>query len=246
MRFGRDGFTLIELLVVIAIIAILAAILFPVLTAARHRARIGVCQSHQKQLVAALMAYTDDYGGRLPRLQFLSTGGGGGLLCMPYVKNVQILVCPATFVDPDDMPAGYPKVRNMGFAYNQQSLCDSVLSKSNVRGTDVYETRRPLDQWSGRLLSTIVRTSRTPAFFCAESVHSFVYGNRIVYVGFGWEAEDSRNPGRMVNGHNGGSNYSFLDGHVLYLRPAGGGFYVATNGLDYDGNGTIGDSTTLR
>lgn len=245
-RKQLSGFTLIELLVVIAIIAILAAILFPVFASAKRRANTGVCQSHQKQLVASLMAYTDDYAGRLPRFQFLSTGGGGGLLCMPYVRNVQILLCPAMFTDPDNFPSGFPKVRNMGFSYNQQSLCDTQLTRAAVASTDVYETKRTFDQWTGRPLGSIVRTSRTPAFFCAESVHSFQFGNRIVYVGFGWEAVDSRNPGRMVNAHAGGSNYSFLDGHARYLRPAGNGFYVATDGLDYDGNGTFGDRNILR
>lgn len=242
----RSGFTLIELLVVIAIIAILAAILFPVFISARHRARIGACQSHQKQMVGSLMMYVDDYEGRLPRIQFLSTGGGGQLLCYPYLKNINILLCPGTFVDPDGMPPGFPKVRNMGFAYNESCLCDSQLTKSSVRNTDLYETDRIRTLWTGRPLGGIVKVSRTPAFFCSESVHSFYYDNRIVYVGFGWQSEDARNPARMVNGHEGGTNYAFLDGHVKWSLPAGNGFYQAIDGIDYDGNGTAGDSQILR
>jgi prepilin-type N-terminal cleavage/methylation domain-containing protein/prepilin-type processing-associated H-X9-DG protein len=57
----RAGFTLIELLVVIAIIAILAAILFPVLARAREMARKVVCISNMRQLGTAARMYTQDY-----------------------------------------------------------------------------------------------------------------------------------------------------------------------------------------
>jgi prepilin-type N-terminal cleavage/methylation domain-containing protein len=56
----RVGFTLIELLVVIAIIAILAAILFPVFSQAREKARQAVCTSNLRNIGMAAVQYTQD------------------------------------------------------------------------------------------------------------------------------------------------------------------------------------------
>src|SRR3989442_14757622 len=60
------GFTLIELLVVIAIIAILAALLLPVLAKARIRAGAIGCINNTKQLTYAWTLYADDHRGLYP------------------------------------------------------------------------------------------------------------------------------------------------------------------------------------
>ena len=59
------GFTLIELLVVIAIIAILAAIIMPVLNKAEQRAQGIQCMNNQRQVTLAWITYTGDNQGRL-------------------------------------------------------------------------------------------------------------------------------------------------------------------------------------
>src|SRR5580698_9442110 len=62
----RAGFTLIELLVVIAVIAILAAILLPVLGKAKLKAQGIYCLNNLKQLQLAIIMYTSDNQEKFP------------------------------------------------------------------------------------------------------------------------------------------------------------------------------------
>lgn len=106
----KKGFTLIELLVVIAIIAILAAILFPVFARAREKARQASCQSNLKQLALGQLMYAQDYDERFTQWAWSLRRCGGsdyaGLIrsdgmvgwdaaIFPYVKNVQLYMCPS-------------------------------------------------------------------------------------------------------------------------------------------------------
>ncbi|HEY3266813.1 MAG TPA: DUF1559 domain-containing protein [Armatimonadota bacterium] len=96
----RKAFTLIELLVVIAIIAVLAALLFPVFTRARERAKRGQCISNLKQIGAAVSQYLSDYDERYPNAycdDYVVRGLHPALpeTMVAYVTDIRIWQCPS-------------------------------------------------------------------------------------------------------------------------------------------------------
>lgn len=110
----RGGFTLIELLIVITILAIIAALLFPVFSRTREKARQVRCLSNLRQLGQAFVMYASDnddlfpyavdfadkavpwiwngfpeFQAQIPFMPTILNALG------PYVKNDEIWHCPS-------------------------------------------------------------------------------------------------------------------------------------------------------
>ncbi|HET6384463.1 MAG TPA: DUF1559 domain-containing protein [Armatimonadota bacterium] len=195
----RSGFTLIELLVVIAIIAVLAAILLPVFSAARESARRASCSSNLRQLGIAVTMYTQDYDDRLPNATDGSAGNGarggwiyytefgaptifdpsqGGLY--PYVKDKNVYTCPD---DQDDAGASY--------------AINSLLS---IEGTPQPHPGIPL---------AAVSSPANCILFCEENAGPISTTNDGYFlVGFD----------RLSARHGDGADFTFVDGHTKYFK----------------------------
>jgi prepilin-type N-terminal cleavage/methylation domain-containing protein len=95
-RLNRRGFTLIELLVVIAIIAILAALLFPVMAVARAKANQSSCGAQMGDIIRAMKMYKDDWRVYPDAIYGISYDGVNfeTRLFPDYVKDERVFTCP--------------------------------------------------------------------------------------------------------------------------------------------------------
>jgi prepilin-type N-terminal cleavage/methylation domain-containing protein/prepilin-type processing-associated H-X9-DG protein len=233
---AREGaFTLIELLVVIAIIAILAAMLLPVLSRAKGRALTANCLSNMKQLQACYMLYVGDNADLL----VWNKNSGG----------TQTTVADQSWIAGDAQTDYSPVNIQQGklYDYNKQAniyACPANAKKIQITGipTPPYKPNQIVPQTrtcsiEGSMGSFTTapgdNLNRNGVYFGSYTRGTQVRGpaQKIVFVD---ENENSVGDGcfglypsgsqenlwwNMTGSrHNKGSIFSFYDGHVEYYK----------------------------
>lgn len=171
----RYAFTLIELLVVIAIIGILAALLLPVLSAAKQRAQGVQCLNNLRQVMLGMKMYTSEGNGFYPinlaedmdtdatnnwvagRMDYDNPDENTNSAVLvdpqhsqlaPYVKNAAVYRCPADHSTQSQYQQGPPRVRS--YSMSGAIGCEDMTGTSRYHlgmALQTFPPPPPADHW---------------------------------------------------------------------------------------------------
>lgn len=213
MKTPPTGFTLVELLVVIGVIAVLAAILAPVMLTAKQTAMRATCQSNLSQIARAFNVYLGDYDSCYPNTdnQYLWSGYywresirkyvGIGAVTASGNKHM-VLACPCD-PTPPGIYAGTSYAYSASF-YMTPEQVNAVTDPNFIRAK--FAPTNPKLPCASIRASQVVSVSKKVLVTEYWTLHS-----EKSKVGWYDDASTGNDP------WSGSRNYMFADGHVVFL-----------------------------
>ena len=228
----RRGFTLTEMLTVIAIMAILMALLFPVFSTTREKARQNACLTNLKQVGTALTAYAQDYDdvNVLSHDCLLSWVYGTPViyahLLLPYTRSSIVFACGShpqvpTFPQPTPLQISYAINANNDDAIDIQT-CMVGTSQRQVGFAGISRTRIPKPE--ERLALMEAPTENNPTIMPPNGWRLYdpnIDPTRLPcwLQGLPNDCWTNQPPTPPTSGqrHTGGANYLFADGSANWV-----------------------------
>ena len=215
---GRRAFTLIELLVVIAIIAILAAMLLPVLGRAKESGRRIACNNNLRQLGLAARIYVGDNQETLP--PHLTSSRWPDKFYDLYGRNLKMLLCPTEATNTPATIAGATNAADTAWrSYFINGWNDYF--KSHLAAAD-YQTYMGGTFPQGLKTGQILHPSDTILLGEKEAYRGDFYMDMLAGAGddFAGAVAQDRHNSRGDGTQTGGANNTFADGSARYYKYA--------------------------
>jgi prepilin-type N-terminal cleavage/methylation domain-containing protein/prepilin-type processing-associated H-X9-DG protein len=220
-RLVRQGFTLIELLVVIAIIAILAALLLPVLANAKKKSQQTKCASNQHQIGLGWMMYVDDSNQTFPVIRGWGAAGGqqGN-----YTLNAGVAYSFGVDVDFTNRPLNKYVPAALAWCCPADAGDANYMARNCFTGYgNSYVTQHDVDSWRTEHVTAdsdpSVALGAVPIKLRAVSVSPV---NKIIQGDWEWENNqyNVNNPESWWHNYKGQrrQNMLFADGHVAFFH----------------------------
>lgn len=215
------AFSLVELLVVISIIALLAALLLPVLTSARQRARSLNCVSNLRQIGIALQTYVQE-NQHFP----LATDGDGlgeWQRALRPITQEKVLCCPQLTQASDEYLQIFPTNKFIfpHYGYNATGAVrrNPPARNPGLGGDFVFNANggnymAASEDWVVHP-SQMIAVGDSPTFIRPPLVITNLTPADPIYIAFPYILQPSGYYG-VGNFHANGANMLFCDGHVQF------------------------------